>query len=48
MNRQVIRAGAADLGTLSQVIADAFHDLAPSRWLMADPAARRDIFPAYF
>jgi len=44
----VTRAGPADLDTLSQVIADAFHDLAPSRWLIADPAARRDIFPGYF
>jgi len=44
----VIEADAADLDTLSQVIADAFHPLPPSRWLIADPAARRDIFPAYF
>lgn len=44
----VVTAGAADLGTLSHVIADAFHDLAPSRWLIPDPAARRDIFPRYF
>jgi GNAT superfamily N-acetyltransferase len=45
---RVIPADAADLDTLSQVIADAFHDLPPSRWLIADPAARRDIFPGYF
>ena len=44
----LVRAQTADLDTLSQVIADAFHGLAPSRWLVADPAARRDIFPAYF
>jgi GNAT superfamily N-acetyltransferase len=44
----VIRATPADTGTLSDVIATAFHDLAPSRWLIADPAARRDVFPAYF
>ena len=44
----VVPAGAADLGTLSQVIADAFHPLAPSRWLIADPAARREVFPGYF
>ncbi len=44
----VIRAGPADLDTLSQVIADAFHDLAPSRWLIAGPAARRRVFPGYF
>ena len=44
----VVPADAADLDTLSQVIADAFHDLAPSRWLIADPDARRRIFPGYF
>jgi GNAT superfamily N-acetyltransferase len=44
----VIRAGDADAGPLSQVIADAFADLPPSRWLIADPVARRDIFPGYF
>jgi len=44
----VIEAGPADLDTLSDLIADAFHDLPPSRWLIADPAARRQIFPAYF
>ena len=44
----VIPADAADLDTLSQVIADAFHDLAPSRWLIDDPAARREVFPGYF
>jgi GNAT superfamily N-acetyltransferase len=44
----VVRADAADLDTLSQVIAGAFHDLAPSRWLIDDPAARREIFPGYF
>jgi GNAT superfamily N-acetyltransferase len=44
----VVIAGEEDLGVLSQVIADAFHDLAPSKWLIADPAARREIFPGYF
>jgi GNAT superfamily N-acetyltransferase len=39
---------AADADVLSQVIADAFHDLAPSRWLIAHPAGRRAVFPAYF
>jgi GNAT superfamily N-acetyltransferase len=33
---------------LSRVIADAFHDLAVSRWLIPDGAARRAIFPGYF
>jgi GNAT superfamily N-acetyltransferase len=44
----VTGADPADLDALSQVIADAFHDLAPSRWLIADDAARREIFPGYF
>jgi len=47
-DQAVIRAGAADLDVLSQVIADAFQDLAPSRWLIGDPAARRQVFPGYF
>jgi GNAT superfamily N-acetyltransferase len=45
---RVIRAEAGDLDALSQVIADAFADLPQSRWLIPDPAARRDIFPGYF
>jgi GNAT superfamily N-acetyltransferase len=44
----VIRAAPADLDTLSQLIAGAFCDLAPSRWLIADRATRRKIFPGYF
>lgn len=44
----VIPAGAADLDALSHVIAEAFHPLAPSQWLIPDPAARHAIFPAYF
>src|SRR6266851_651657 len=48
LHGNVVPADAADLDTLSQVIADAFHDLAPWRWLIADPAARREIFPGYF
>ena len=44
----VVRAGEADLDVLSQVIAGAFHDLAPSRWLIADPEGRRQLFPGYF
>jgi GNAT superfamily N-acetyltransferase len=44
----VIRATPEDTGTLSDVIAAAFHDLPPSRWLIVDPAARRDVFPGYF
>ncbi len=44
----VVRADPEDLDALNQVIADAFHDLAPSRWLIWDPAARQEIFPGYF
>lgn len=46
--RTVIEGDTADAGVLSQVIADAFHDLAPSRWLIPDEDARRLIFPGYF
>jgi GNAT superfamily N-acetyltransferase len=45
---EVIGATPADLDALSEVIAEAFHDLAPSRWLITDPEARRAIFPRYF
>jgi GNAT superfamily N-acetyltransferase len=45
---RVIQADPADLDALSQVVADAFHGLAPSRWLIADPAIRRRVFPGYF
>jgi GNAT superfamily N-acetyltransferase len=44
----VVCAGPADLDVLSELIADAFHRLAVSRWLIADPYARRRIFPGYF
>ena len=44
----VIRADAADAIALSQVIAEAFLDLPPSWWLIADQAVRRQIFPEYF
>ena len=33
----LVRAGEADVDILSQVIAEAFFDLAPSRWLIAGP-----------
>ena len=45
---QIIRAGAADIGVLSQVIADAFFGLAVCRWLIPGQAARRAAFPGYF
>jgi len=44
----VVIADGTSAGALSQVIADAFADLAVSRWLIPDPAARRRIFPGYF
>ena len=44
----VITAGPADIEVLSQVITEAFLHLPPSRWLIADPDARRAVFPAYF
>lgn len=47
-NHPVVRAGEADAEVLSQVIADAFFDLPPSHWLIADPDARTQIFPPYF
>ncbi|HVB43273.1 MAG TPA: GNAT family N-acetyltransferase [Streptosporangiaceae bacterium] len=44
----VIRAEPGDAAALSAVIAEAFFDLPPSRWLISDEASRRRIFPAYF
>ena len=44
----VVRAGPASTAVLSQVIAEAFHDLDVSRWLLPGPAVRRRIFPSYF
>jgi len=41
-------AGPDDAAVLAQVIADAFDDLAVSRWLVPDPGTRRAIFPGYF
>jgi GNAT superfamily N-acetyltransferase len=48
LHGDIVPADAADLDTLSRVIAEAFHNLAPSWWLIADPAARRAVFPGYF
>jgi GNAT superfamily N-acetyltransferase len=45
---RVVRASAADITVLSEVIAEAFFDLPPSRWLVPDRAARREIWPGYF
>lgn len=45
---QVIRADQGDVEPLAEVIASAFFDLAPSRWLIKSPAGRAVIFPGYF
>ncbi|HET7017146.1 MAG TPA: GNAT family N-acetyltransferase [Streptosporangiaceae bacterium] len=45
---QVVDADPTDATVLSQVIADAFLDLPPSWWLIADQAIRRQVFPEYF
>jgi GNAT superfamily N-acetyltransferase len=44
----VVRAGHGDIEVLSQLIADALHDDAVSRWLLPSPGTRRRIFPGYF
>jgi GNAT superfamily N-acetyltransferase len=44
----VVSAGPGDIDVLSEVIAEAFLTLPPSRWLIDDPAARRQILPSYF
>jgi GNAT superfamily N-acetyltransferase len=44
----LVRAGEADIDVLSQLIADAFLDLPPCQWLIADRTARREIFPRFF
>jgi GNAT superfamily N-acetyltransferase len=45
---QITPASPADTGTLSQVIAEAFRDLPPARWLIPDQATRRALLPGYF
>ncbi len=44
----IIRASAADAPVLAEVIAEAFFDLPPSRWLIPEPGARRRAYPGYF
>lgn len=48
MNHQVIRASTDDTDILSQVIAAAFCDLAPSIWLAPSREDRQAILPGYF
>lgn len=45
---EIVPAGAGDAGPISGLIAEAFLDLPPSRWLIADEAERRRVFPDYF
>jgi GNAT superfamily N-acetyltransferase len=45
---ELFRAGWDDVKVLSHVVAAAFHDLAPSGWLISDVGERSAIFPAYF
>lgn len=44
----VVQAETSDLATLCQLLAEAFHELPPSAWLVADEIARRQLFPPYF
>jgi len=44
----VVAASATDVPVLAGVIAEAFFDLPPSRWLVPDRAERRRIWPGYF
>ena len=44
----IVRAGPADIGVLSQVIADAFFSLTLCRWLIPDGPARRADLPRLF
>jgi GNAT superfamily N-acetyltransferase len=44
----IIPAESSDAGALSVLIAEAFHSLEVSRWLVPDGGSRREIFPAYF
>jgi ribosomal protein S18 acetylase RimI-like enzyme len=45
---QIVPADPADTIPLACLIAEAFHDLAPSQWLVPDDEARREIFTGYF
>ena len=43
-----VTARPEDIPVLAAVIAEAFFDLRPSRWLVPDRAERRRIWPGYF
>jgi GNAT superfamily N-acetyltransferase len=44
----VVHAEDKDRDVLAQVVADAFHPLAVSEWLITDEEARKQAFPDYF
>jgi GNAT superfamily N-acetyltransferase len=51
MSPAIVWTGPAtpeDVPVLSQVVADAFHPLAVSEWLIPDEDARRDALPSYW
>ena len=45
---QLRECSGGDLDAIGALIADAFDPLPPSRWLIADPAARHAIMPGVF
>ncbi|MDT4986130.1 MAG: hypothetical protein QOI74_224 [Micromonosporaceae bacterium] len=45
---ELLRAQPRDTDWLAQLVADAFHELVPSAWLVADPIVRREIFPGEY
>lgn len=47
-DHRIEQADTGDVDVLAQVIANAFFNLAVSRWLVPESRARRAIFPSYF
>jgi GNAT superfamily N-acetyltransferase len=45
---EIVLATSDDIDRLGMVIAEAFFDLAVTRWLVGDETARREIMPAVF
>lgn len=48
MDVQIVAAAPAEAGSLGGLIAEAFADLPPSRWLVGDPDQWSKIGPEYF
>src|SRR5947208_65889 len=46
--RVIVTGTAADVEPLSELVALAFHPLAPSAWLIKNEQERRETFPGYF